>query len=498
MLYTFVPFLLFLAILFLTVVPVAPGYDSPKEWRSIFMAVPVPEGRMTNPEAQITIASRIDRLPLFSLHRWLAFVLGIGTFFDLYDIFLGGVLGAVLTPIFHLNTVQTALVISSGFLGMFVGAIVLGIVSDYLGRRAMYMVNLLIYSVFTLIAAFGFSYLWVVIFRFLAGLGLGAEPPLTDTYLGEMVPRSARGRYTAWSYTFGFLGVPVEGLLARYLVPTHFLIAGWRWLLIIGALGAFIVWLLRRRLPESPRWFEIRGRNDEAEQTMRSIEESAMRENKLSVLPEPQPVVVEPQHGATIAEIFSGRYAKRTIMLWIFQILQTVGYYGFGSLAPVVLVAKGFSITSTLGYTALIFLGYPLGSLISVPIVERVERKWLIVASAVLIAVFGLIFGFASSVPVIVISGFLLTVSSNIFSNAFHIYQAEIFPTRMRGTAVGMAYSLSRLTSAVLPFVALALLKASGPAAVFIMAAIIELILCLDVAILGPKSTGRALEVVSK
>ena len=147
-------------------------------------------------------------------------------------------------------------------------------------------------------------------------------------------------------------------------------------------------------------------------------------------------------------------------MLWIFQILQTVGYYGFGSLAPVVLVGKYFSIVTTLGYTALIFLGYPLGSLISIPLVERFERKWLIVGSAVLMALFGLSFGFATAVPIIVASGFLLTTVSNIFSNASHIYQAEIFPTRMRGTAVGIAYSLSRLTSAVLPFVALPLLKA--------------------------------------
>jgi len=449
-------------------------------------------------EGQITVASRIDRLPLLKLHRWLAFVLGIGTFFDLYDIFLGGVLGAVLTPVFHLNTFETALIISSGFIGMFFGAIILGIISDYFGRRTMYMATLLIYSAFTLIAAFGFSYLWVVVFRFLAGIGLGAEPPLTDTYLGEMVPRYARGRYTAWSYTFGFLGVPVEGFLARYVVPTHFLFTGWRWLLVIGSLGAIIVWFLRRKLPESPRWYEIRQRNEEAEQSLRALEEAAKHEKNFNELPAPQPVIVEPQRSATIREIFAREYAKRSTMLWIFQILQTVGYYGFGSLAPVVLVAKGFSVTTTLGYTALIFLGYPLGSLVSVPIVERFERKWLIVGSAILIALFGLSFGFATSVPVIVLSGFLLTISSNIFSNSFHIYQAEIFPTRMRGTAVGIAYSLSRLTSAVLPFAALPLLHAAGPAAVFIAAAIIMGILCLDVAILGPRSTGRALEVVAQ
>ncbi len=195
--------------------------------------------------------------------------------------------------------------------------------------------------------------------------------------------------------------------------------------------------------------------------------------------------------------MFRGIYAKRTIMLWIFQLLQTVGYYGFGSLAPVVLTAKGFSIVSTLGYTALIYLGYPLGSLLSIPIVERIERKWLIVGTALLMALLGLSFGFATSVPILIVSGFLLTTTSNVFSNAYHIYQAEIFPTRMRGTAVGMAYSFSRLTSAVLPFVALPLLMTSSPTAFFIGSAVIMGIVGLDVGLLGPKSTGQSLESVA-
>lgn len=449
---------------------------------------------------RVTVASRIDRLPLSSIHRKLAFVLGIGTFFDLYDIFLGGLLGAVLAGPFHLDTTQTALIISAGFIGMFVGAVVLGIVSDYLGRRAMYMVNLLIYSVFSLAAAFSPDFLWLVIFRFLAGLGLGAEPPLADIYLGEMVPRQARGRYTAWSYTLGFLGVPLAGFVGRYFVAqASFLsLSGWRWLLIIGALGAIIVWFLRRSLPESPRWHEIRNDDKAAEATLSAIEQEVKQEHRLESLPEPEPVVVEPQKRATIAEIFSPPYASRTIMLWIFQILQTVGYYGFGTLAPLVLVAKHFSVVSSLGYVALSFLGYPLGSLLSIPLVERFERKWLIVVSAILIAIFGLIFGFATSVPIIVISGFLLTTTSNVFSNSFHIYQAEIFPTRMRGTAVGIAYSLSRATSAVLPFVALPVLKSYGPVAVFAGAAVILILLCLDVSLLGPRSTGRTLEDIAQ
>lgn len=446
-----------------------------------------------------TVASRIDRLPLYSLHRKLAVVLGLGTFFDLYDIFLGGLLAAVLTKPFHLNAAGTASVIASGFVGMFVGASVLGVVSDYMGRRSMYLVDLLIYSVFSLAAAFAPSLGLILLFRFLGGMGLGAEPPLTDIYMGEMVPKRARGRYTAWAYTLGFLGIPAAGFAGRFLVPyTIAGLAGWRWLLIAGSLGALIVWALRRSLPESPRWYEIRNRPQDAEATLQRMEAQAQAETGVSQLPEPESVVVEKQRRATLLEVFNGPYARRATMLFIFQVLQTVGYYGFGSLAPVVLTAKGFSIFSTLGYTALIYLGYPLGSLLSVPIVERVERKWLIVGAAALMGVLGLIFGFGNSVPVIIAAGFLLTTTSNIFSNSFHIYQAEIFPTRMRGSAVGTAYSLSRVTSAVLPFIAIPALKAYGPAVIFIGAAVIMALLCIDVATLGPRSTGMALETVSQ
>jgi MFS transporter, putative metabolite:H+ symporter len=159
-------------------------------------------------------------------------------------------------------------------------------------------------------------------------------------------------------------------------------------------------------------------------------------------------------------------------------------------------VSKGFEVTESLGYAALSFFGYPIGSLISVPLVERFERKWLIVASAVAIGILGIVFAAASAVWLIVLAGFLLTSASNVFSNAFHIYQAEIFPTSIRSTASGVAYSLSRATSVVMPFIAVPLLATAGPVAVFGGAAFLILLLCLDVGILGPRSTGLTLENV--
>jgi putative MFS transporter len=447
-----------------------------------------------------SIAARLDRVPLFAMHRRLAVVVGIGTFFDLYDIFLGGVLAAVLAEEWGLGTNGKALVIASGFAGMFVGAIAFGSLADRFGRRRMFLINLFVYSGFSLLAAASPSLAWLAVLRFLGGLGLGGELTLADTYLSELLPARVRGRYIAWAYTFGFIGVPVAAFVgAKFVADTHLLIDGWRWLLVIGALGAAIVWALRRSLPESPRWHEIRGDLAAAEAGTRAIEEAAMRDLGLRELPPAaEAVAPEKRPAAGFGEIFSERYRRRSTMLFIFQALQTVGYYGFGTLAPLVLASKGFEIVETLGYSAVIFLGYPIGSALSIVLVERFERKALIIASALAMAVLGVIFGSARTPALIIASGFAITAVSNVFSNGFHIYQAEIFPTHMRATAVGTAYSLSRLTGAILPFVTVAILDGLGATAVFAASAAILVVLAIDVAVLGPRSTGRSLEHINE
>jgi putative MFS transporter len=441
-----------------------------------------------------SIAARLDRLPMTRWHWMLVAVVGLGTFFDLYEIFLGGVLGAVLTEQWQLSTNEKSLVIASAFSGMFFGSIALGIAADRFGRRRMFLINLGLYSLFSFLTAFAPGLGVFLVLRFLGGLALGAELTLVDTYLSEFMPRLGRGRYLACAYTLGFFGVPVAAFLGgRFIAADHLLIDGWRWLLIFGALGALIVWALRSRLPESPRWLLAHGRPDEAERIVAGIEAG---------VPGPlPPVAPSPGEAAvrlTIAQMFGGVYRRRTIMLWIFQILQTVGYYGFGSLAPVVLTAKGFDIVQSLGYAALSFLGYPIGSALSIPMMERIERKWLITGSALAMAVFGLAFGFAREPALIVTAGFLLTCASNVFSNGFHTYQAEIFPTGIRSSAISIPYSLSRVTGAVLPFIALNLLDGFGAGAVFTGSAVLLVILSLDVAILGPRSTGRSLEVAAQ
>src|ERR1700754_1106188 len=205
--------------------------------------LPGVEGRRESPPPRRpTIAARIDRIPLFSLHRRLAIVVGLGTFFDLYDIFLGGVLAAVLADDWHLGTNGKALVIASGFFGMFLGALLFGSLADRYGRRRMFMINLGVFSAFSLLAAAAPDLGWLAVLRFCAGLGLGAELTLADTYLSEMLPAHSRGRYVARAYTFGFIGVPIAAFIgARFVADADLLFDGWRWMLGFGALRGVIV-----------------------------------------------------------------------------------------------------------------------------------------------------------------------------------------------------------------------------------------------------------------
>ena len=455
-------------------------------------------GTSESASAAALVAARLDRLPITRWHRVLTLLVGVGSFFDLYEVFLGSVLGAEVSKEWGLDSVEKSAVVASAFLGMFVGSNVLSVLADRLGRRRVFMLNLAAYSLFSLLTAFAPDFGWLLVLRFLTGLGVGAELTLVDTYLAEFLPSRVRGRFIAWAYTFGFLSVPLVAFVGKNTVAstTVFGFSGWRLLLVLGAVGALVVWFGRRTLPESPRWLLVRGRDEEAERTLAEVERTVERQSGRP-LPEPDRQAPEPVRTVSLREMFRGEYRRRTIMWWIFQVLQTVAYYGFGSLAPIVLVAKGYDVPESLGYAAVSFIGYPVGSALSIPLVDRIERKRLIIASALGIAVFGLLFGYSAAPGLIMAAGFLLTVCSNVFSNAFHIYQTEIFPTGLRSSAIGIAYSLSRLTSTVLPFAGIAILEDFGATTVFVGSALLIILMCLNVGLLGPKSNRDHLEQVA-
>jgi putative MFS transporter len=444
----------------------------------------------------INVAGRLERLPLSKFHRRFITLISLGAWFDFYDIFMVAYLGASLHASGFFNLRQLSLFISAGFIGMFVGTIVFGIGSDYLGRRSAFIFMLLIYSFFTLLGAFSPSPRWLIASRVLAGLGIGAEIVVIDTYVTEMVPSTVRGRYVAITQVSGFTAVPVVAALSWLLVPTHFLLEGWRWVMVIGAMGALLAWYLRRSLTESPRWLESRGREFEAEQIIRRIEAEVQMEmgrplTRVSDIP------AEFSKQFPLAELWRGPYLRRTLMLIGFHFLQTIGIYGYANWLPTFLVQQGIPLVRSLGYTLLMALASPLGPLIAVWTADRIERKWTITALSAVIAIAGLGFAQARSPVSIVFFGALITLLSYWFSAALHAYQAELFPTRARATGVGFTYSWSRLSAALSSLVIGALLV-HGVAAVILFVSLSWLGVALIIGLLGPRTNAIPLEVVSR
>ena len=436
------------------------------------------------------VAARMDRLPITRTHRMATFAVGLGLFFDVYEIFLASVLSQVLVRDFGMPKNWLPWLLGSGFLGMAIGSITLGRLADRVGRRRAFLLGLWLYSLFSFIGAFSTGPVMLLLTRFLAGIGIGAEPPLADAYMGDLLPAKERGRYTAWAYTLAFLGVPAVGFLGHGLTPLAPLgIAGWRWMFVLGALGSIILYPLRRRLPESPRWLESVGRHDEARELVARLEAEAT-----GSLPEPAAVHdTKPEEAGQLRDLLVPPWRRRLGMMTMFQLLQPFAYYGFGTLVPLVLTAKGYPMKS-LQFSAVTFLGYPIGSMISLPIIERFERKYVVAGALALMAIFGIAFGTAASTVWVLVLGFLYTTTSNVFSNGYHIYQAEIFPTKLRGAACGTTYALSRLSSAAMPFVLVPILETRGAAALFVVVASVIALNALNITILGPRTTGRALE----
>jgi putative MFS transporter len=335
------------------------------------------------------------------------------------------------------------------------------------------------------------------LWRFISGVGVGVELVTIDSYLSELAPREVRGRAFAYNQTIQFCAVPLVALLAWLLVPKAPLgLDGWRWVVLIGAASAIFVWWIRRRVPESPRWLAQRGRLEEAHRILTELEQRVARESRSSL-----PPAAEPQAPATrgsFAEIWRAPYLRRTVMLIFFNLFQTVGFYGFSNWVPTLLIARGIAVTSSLQYTFVIAIAAPFGPLLAAGLADRLERKWQIVAAALAVALFGILFGQMTSAGGLILFGVLLTLSNNILSFSFHAYQAELYPTRIRALAVGLVYSWSRLSVVFSSFVIAFFLDRFGAGGVFSLIAGCMLGVMLVIGWLGPRTNKLALETIAQ
>jgi MFS transporter, putative metabolite:H+ symporter len=455
------------------------------------------------------ISARLDRLPTTRYIWKILLLLSLGGCFEFYDLFLMTYIGPGLirSGLFSATTVSffgmtgLASFVAATFAGLFIGTLAFGFAADKFGRRTIFTYSLLWYSVGTIVMAFQTSASGILVWRLITGIGIGVELVTIDTYITELMPKDVRGRAIAINQVVQGAAIPLVALICWLLVPrSPFGIEGWRWAVLLGSVGAIFVWSIRRSIPESPRWLIARGHIFEAERTVANMEERVAAEFGAELPPAvpESPTDVSPTTRVKFVQIFRPPYLRRTLMLMVFQLAQTVGYYGFGSWVPTLLIAAGIRTTASLQYSFVIAISAPIGPLLVRGIADKFERKWQIVWSAVCIAGFGLLFARQSQPGWLIVLGVMLTCSNNWMSVAFHTYQSELFPTQVRAQAVGFVYSWSRFSAIFTSLTIGFFLQLYGVGGVFAFIAASMLVVVLSIGIFGPRTRGLALESISR
>jgi MFS transporter, putative metabolite:H+ symporter len=441
---------------------------------------------------KFSIGARLERLPISSYHRYVIWVLAFAFFFELGDINTLSYTAPAIQKAWHLKLSAIGTVTSATFLGMFLGASVIGYVSDRIGRKKSLIFTVLVYSVFSLLNAFATNMSMLFITRLVTGFGLSAMTVVGITYISEVFPARKRGTYQGLIMTIGLCGIPITAYVARFLVPA----APWAWRLVYvwGALG-FICALLAIRMKESPRWYENRGRQEEANLLMSAIEDEVSKEK--GKLPEPNRDLAALATRRGYGELFSGRYLGRTIVLLILWILQTLGFYGFMAWVPTLLVAHGFSLVHSLAWSSAMSIGAVPGAFIAYLLSDRIDRKWLVAFFGLVISVSGLLYGLTFNTTMIVVFGFLVAMFIQTFAPLLYAYTPELYPTEVRNSGSGLVYGVGRLANVVGPMIVVFFFNTYGYKSVFVYIAATWILLAIVTALFGPKTKGRALEVVS-
>jgi putative MFS transporter len=454
------------------------------------------------------VGARLDRLPPTRYIWWLVGLVSFGAFFEIYDLALTATLslGLLVAGVFHrgaaglFGITDQATFAAVTFAGPYVGTLAFSTVADRLGRRPMFTFALLWYAVATVVMGVQNSAFAIDLCRFVASMGVGLELVAIDCYLAELMPKAVRGRAFAVSASLQFLSVPLVSVLALALIPgKHLGIDGWRWLAFVPAVGALLVWQVRRALPESPRWLEAHGRWAEADRITSEIEQRVARDLGSRVPQIHAPTDVSTQAAAKAVSMWTPPYRRRTMMLIAFHVFQTIGYFGFANWLPTLLVSQGIELGKSLAYSAVVALVPPVAPLVFSFFVDKVERKWLVAAGALLAAAAGLLLSRItqhSNFTLFTVIGAGVAIGNSLMSMSYHTYQSELFPTPMRARAVGFVYSFSRLSAIFSSYIIAAMLDRAGSVGVFVLISTAMIVVALTVGLFGPRTRGLSLEQI--
>lgn len=397
-----------------------------------------------------TRSERLDALPFTREHGRLVVGSGVGWALDAMDVGLISFVMAALAVQWDLGPTTLSWIASIGFIGMAVGATLGGLLADRIGRRQVFALTLLVYGLATGAAALSWSVGALLVFRFLIGLGLGAELPVASTLVSEYAPARIRGRVVVALESFWAVGWILAALIGYYVVPTSD--DGWRWALALGALPTAYAVVVRRGLPESVRFLERRGRHEEAEAAVRRFEVAAGVPAPAPADPaEPTPTLAPEQPAPGPRALWGRPLASRTAALWAVWFGVNFSYYGAFIWIPSLLVADGMDLVRSFGFTLVITLAQLPGYAAAAVLVELWGRRATLSTFLVGSAVSAVLFGQADGETAIVAAGMALSFFNLGAWGALYAVTPEVYPTTLRATGAGAAAGFGRIASVLAP-----------------------------------------------
>jgi putative MFS transporter len=447
-------------------------------------------GNSSNPKQgwQLALAG-LDGLSVNRFHWRLVFLSGLGWMFDGMDTILLALVLPALALAWGLSPTQVGLVGTVDRLGALCGAALAGLLADRYGRRAIFQSTLLVYSLGTGLLASATNLTSFLLVRFFVGIGLGGELPVVATLITELVPVKQRGQLVAFLSSFWSYGWLLAALVGFLIIPSF----GWQAAFLVGALPALYVFVLRRGVPESPRYLITAGRQREAVEILQrmgvtgEILDSSPAASFNSDIPQP-----------SVKVLFTPLYLRRTILVWILWFSLFFTFYGIFIWLPSLLLARGLGLVRSLEYILLMTLAQVPGYFLAGYLADRVGRRWTFVALIILSAVSSAVFGTTVEPSQVLVWGVLLNFFySGTYALAYG-YTAELYATAVRATGTGWATAFGRIGAAIAPLTVGLLLESSpgaaGQALIFYLMVGFFVLAAISMAVLAVETKDRSLE----
>lgn len=456
--------------------------------------------------ARRELSAALDAIPFRRAHVLILVLVAFGALFDAIEQYNVGLAAPQIAQQWSLSNTQVGLLTTLTFAGMALGSLIAGITGDRYGRRITYMYNLLLYTLGALLAAFAPDIGWLLVARLIVGIGLGGELNTGLTLVAELVPTKVRGAAVATvNIAAGGLGIFASSALAALVLgplesalggPTH----AWRWLLGVLVLPALLVFVYRWFLPESPRYLLVGGRVNEANGVLTRL--AANRLRPVKGMPVTRYIDIAegerlPRQRVRLAEIFEGRLARNTIVIWIVSAMTFGAQVAITVFMPSVLVARGFDVSTSLAYTTVINVGGLIGAVLASVFGYRFKRRVVLGYGSIAAVIVAIGFGTSASLAMVLLLGGVLQLMFILLNTTTWVWAPELYPTRVRAFGTGASVTVGLVSASLIPLVAGIIFDAVGALGMFVLVGVMYVVMAVTVRF-GPETHGASLEDISE